>query len=483
MPQRILPRASGIITGSGAGHWDDMRQFLGEGRNRYPVEWIIFKDGVNYYAQNGETGNLDYSGADASTVIQDALDVMTGGGMHFREAEYEINSTLTPPSEIFLTGNWPLLKATTPMNQMFDIRTKNHVHFVGLYMDGNNQAIKCIDGHRTTTAVVRNYIERCLLIGAQEANIDFTGNEDSSIINTKLDGRPGRMGVTVYTDYGLKIGESGQPDLTGGQITLVNLISQFCKKGDLYIRNLRQLNMYGGVLASKKVVDGGGGGASFEANIHSDGGAASWNSIHLHSVWMEAGGGHNILVEDTQMDMLSIIGNRWMATNTMNNIYSTLSPAIEDAVFVNTLFETSVVGFCIDCEIKNLHAALCRGWIGGVTPNWIDLSKVTRYWVQTHNANEIVQNIHMLLPNVTYYRGETVAGADVNLIGMGADDQISLGMGGYDVKTHSDIEFQGLYDIKDMIYSADATLSGTPRVIQVIFGVTPYYWKVYPTKT
>lgn len=37
--------------------------------------------------------------------------------------------------------------------------------------------------------------------------------------------------------------------------------------------------------------------------------------------------------------------------------------------------------------------------------------------------------------------------------------------------------------IKDIKNHADATLSGTPKIIELLIGSTPYYFKVYPTKT
>lgn len=39
------------------------------------------------------------------------------------------------------------------------------------------------------------------------------------------------------------------------------------------------------------------------------------------------------------------------------------------------------------------------------------------------------------------------------------------------------------FPIKNIKNHADATLSGTPRVVELLIGATPYYFKVYPTKT
>lgn len=47
---------------------------------------------------------------------------------------------------------------------------------------------------------------------------------------------------------------------------------------------------------------------------------------------------------------------------------------------------------------------------------------------------------------------------------------------------HDKIDVHNL-PIKDIKNHADATLSGTPKLIELLIGTTPYYFKVYPTKT
>jgi parallel beta-helix repeat protein len=42
--------------------------------------YIIWTDGTNYYAKNGTTGQIEFSGTDASTVIQEAIDAGNGLG-------------------------------------------------------------------------------------------------------------------------------------------------------------------------------------------------------------------------------------------------------------------------------------------------------------------------------------------------------------------------------------------------------------------
>jgi hypothetical protein len=51
----------------------------GTGVNVTESNYIIYKDGSTYYAQNGFTGLVDFTGATASTVINSAMGALTGG--------------------------------------------------------------------------------------------------------------------------------------------------------------------------------------------------------------------------------------------------------------------------------------------------------------------------------------------------------------------------------------------------------------------
>ncbi|MBI1747833.1 MAG: hypothetical protein HYR55_14795 [Acidobacteria bacterium] len=57
--------------------------------------YLIFKDGATINAQNGVNGTIDFTGADAATVIQSAIAALTQGGFIFiKEGTYLLNSTL-----------------------------------------------------------------------------------------------------------------------------------------------------------------------------------------------------------------------------------------------------------------------------------------------------------------------------------------------------------------------------------------------------
>jgi hypothetical protein len=72
-----------------------------------PPSYLIFKDDAgNVYARNGRTGQIDFSGADASTVIQNAINALTAGKILVRAGTYICKSSLTigPAKYIVLEG-------------------------------------------------------------------------------------------------------------------------------------------------------------------------------------------------------------------------------------------------------------------------------------------------------------------------------------------------------------------------------------------
>ena len=97
---------NGIITMS------QKSEFLDEG-NYNTVEsssYIIFTDGKNIFAKNTTTGLIEFSGTDASTVIQNAIDstrsnqYRAGGKILFKSGTYTISSTIEPRGGVTLEG-------------------------------------------------------------------------------------------------------------------------------------------------------------------------------------------------------------------------------------------------------------------------------------------------------------------------------------------------------------------------------------------
>jgi len=73
-----------------------------------PASYIIYSgsDGL-YWARNGHTGLINYSGSDAATVIQNAINALPNGGRIFiKEGTYTINSRIVVASGVEICGVW-----------------------------------------------------------------------------------------------------------------------------------------------------------------------------------------------------------------------------------------------------------------------------------------------------------------------------------------------------------------------------------------
>jgi len=70
-----------------------------------PVSYVVYRENDTYYADACFKGGTDYSGADASTVIQAAIDALTHGIIFLKAGSYELTSpSLTLKSNITLQG-------------------------------------------------------------------------------------------------------------------------------------------------------------------------------------------------------------------------------------------------------------------------------------------------------------------------------------------------------------------------------------------
>ena len=70
--------------------------------------WLIFTDGIKTYAKNCNTGVITYNGTDAATVIQNATNSMSNGGLIFiKHGKYMITKTINLRHGITLEGESP----------------------------------------------------------------------------------------------------------------------------------------------------------------------------------------------------------------------------------------------------------------------------------------------------------------------------------------------------------------------------------------
>jgi len=72
------------------------------------ASYIIFKDGGLIKAKNCRTGQIEFSGTDAATVIQEALNALPEGGKLF--VKNGVYTTLNPPKGIDAKGKWVVIE-------------------------------------------------------------------------------------------------------------------------------------------------------------------------------------------------------------------------------------------------------------------------------------------------------------------------------------------------------------------------------------
>jgi len=120
------------------------------------ASYIIFKKGNVIYAKNGETGAIEFSGTDASTVIQNAIDNLTSGRTWKEKVvlrgSFTLSDTITIPSYTILDMSGSYLKLDDNVNKNM-ITTENYANYVdiiGGILDGNknNNSDQGVDGEQ-----------------------------------------------------------------------------------------------------------------------------------------------------------------------------------------------------------------------------------------------------------------------------------------------------------------------------------------------
>jgi len=83
------------------------------------ASYIIFQEGSIIYAKNGKTGDIDFSGTDATTVIQSAINALTSGG------------TIVIKKGIYIINNYKYVGRTWIDNYGSIYITVNNIKIVG----------------------------------------------------------------------------------------------------------------------------------------------------------------------------------------------------------------------------------------------------------------------------------------------------------------------------------------------------------------
>ena len=174
--------------------------------------FLIWRDGSTYYAKNGSTGEIQYSGTNATTVINDAISSIPTGGLVFLcDATYNIDGTINVVEKLNINifgQSWETkLNLTENSNtDMMYIENSNYTTIKSIYFQGNRDSQtsgKGIFVHNSE----RILIERCQFYEIKQTAIHINGTYPMSslqpwIVRNRIE----KIGNST-SDYGIWIGD------------------------------------------------------------------------------------------------------------------------------------------------------------------------------------------------------------------------------------------------------------------------------------
>jgi len=193
------------------------------------ASYIIFTDGNgNYYARNGMTGEIEFSGTVPRTVIQSAIDSLTNGGkILFKAGTYPINGiitigkvTLQPPDTAYQVGisfkseSYCVAHLDFGANSGFNITYNSEdgqlegVTFEDFEFDGQSGtadwAIRSDMGNNTRLRSFVFHHNRALNFGYY--TLDMTNLEQSYITDNVMGGRTNTKALIRIKDNEYEVG-------------------------------------------------------------------------------------------------------------------------------------------------------------------------------------------------------------------------------------------------------------------------------------
>jgi hypothetical protein len=173
--------------------------------------YVIWTDGTNYYAKNGRTGQIDFSGTDASTVIQNAIFNLPNGGRIFvKSGTYILNKRVVFDKNVAIVGEnaSPYVK---PYTVKFVVNNTQGAFLITLASHLENCVIEPASGLIPDTAIQIEYayfavVRDVLIHGPFMTGIGINGYVYAfwnliSHVNIDRDGDiiPGSRGIKLYT--------------------------------------------------------------------------------------------------------------------------------------------------------------------------------------------------------------------------------------------------------------------------------------------
>jgi len=153
------------------------------------ASYVIWTDGTTVYAKNGKTGAIEFSGSDASAVIQSAINALTNGGkILLKNGVYNVYASspippIEPKDNVSIEGESrtkTIIKVVGGSGYVVRTTAKRtNIGIRNLMIDGNGMDVSLIDISQDDEWV---WIEDCNLINARRFNIIMAGNQKNVFI-------------------------------------------------------------------------------------------------------------------------------------------------------------------------------------------------------------------------------------------------------------------------------------------------------------
>jgi len=162
------------------------------------ASYIVYKEGDTYYAKNGRTGQVEFSGTDASGVIQGAIDALPyGGEILIKEGVYLVNNTINLANNITIRGLGYAteLRTDSPI-PIINIDGKVRVSVRDIILSNptrpaGSRGLRCVDCERVEIVNVWTY--------GSEIGIEIMGDaKDKSIYLENVQATDADIGIYIW---------------------------------------------------------------------------------------------------------------------------------------------------------------------------------------------------------------------------------------------------------------------------------------------
>jgi len=209
------------------------------------ASYIIWKDGSTYYALNGSTNEIDYSGTDGNSIIQNAIDDVYadgGGTVYLKRGTYSDVENILLKSGVSIIGEGneaTILQSPSPQtNPIFisDATYVNGITIADLQVKGDSKGSHGIDLHN-----FNQFIDDCRIDNVVITNCDYGiygSQDDRTWLLTRCDINNCNTGLYIQNNhpyvYECRFAYCGT-GIGGSSITHMPIIGSILERNDIGI--------------------------------------------------------------------------------------------------------------------------------------------------------------------------------------------------------------------------------------------------------